>query len=185
MGQLIVVEGIDCSGKSTLVSKLADHFNCYSSGFPDRSTSIGQLINQVLQKKETISDKKALHLLFTANRFELQNTLKNMLLTQDIILDRYIYSGIAYSVAQGLDLEWCMTKEEGLLKADKVIYLDIDASVSASRKGFGDELYEKQQFLEKVVESFKTLIEEKWCIINANQSKDQVFEEACRFINSK
>eukprot|EP00835_Amoeboradix_gromovi_P001132 NODE_45_length_27728_cov_0.328387.p14 type:complete len:185 gc:universal NODE_45_length_27728_cov_0.328387:23415-22861(-) len=183
MGKLIVVEGIDRSGKSTLVTRLTTHYQCHKSGFPNRSTDIGQLINKVLTKELEIKDKKALHLLFTANRWELQEEIKTMLMTRDVVLDRYIYSGIAYSVAQGIDSKWCSNVEQGLIIPDKIIYLDLSAKTSAARKGFGDELYEKQQFLELVTDSFKSLITEEWCIIDATQSLEEVFNKAVDFIN--
>eukprot|EP00834_Sanchytrium_tribonematis_P001259 NODE_29_length_37665_cov_1.081563.p20 type:complete len:192 gc:universal NODE_29_length_37665_cov_1.081563:8955-9530(+) len=181
-GKLIVVEGIDRSGKSTLVQRLSEHFDCIKSGFPNRNTPIGKLINQILTREVVVDDINAIHLLFTANRWELQTQLSEWLKNENVILDRYIYSGIAYSVAQGIDLEWCLEKETGLLVPDKVIYLDLDAKVSAERKGFGDELYEKEKFLSLVTEAFKIQKDKNWMFIDATKSIDEVFEEAVSFI---
>ena len=183
MGKLIVVEGIDRSGKSTLVEKLSKHLNCHKSGFPDRSTPIGKLINSILTKELTLSDKHAMHLLFTANRWELQEHLRELLTTQDVVLDRYIYSGIAYSVAQGISKDWCLSKEEALIKPDKILYLDLSPTVAFARKGFGDELYEKKIFLELVVKAFMDLKTKEWCVIDATQSLDKVFDLAVEFVS--
>ncbi len=52
------------------------------------------------------------------------DTIKtNILNGITIIIDRYSYSGIAFSVAKGLDFEWCKQTENGLLKPDIIIYL--------------------------------------------------------------
>ena len=67
---------------------------------------------------------EAVHLLFSANRWEkikeIEETLKN---GTNIICDRYWYSGVAYSVAKGMDFEWCLAADKGLHQPDLVIYL--------------------------------------------------------------
>ncbi len=182
MGKLFVVEGIDRSGKSTLVAALATRYSCEIVKFPDRATPIGQLIDKVLRKEIVIENPQAIHLLFTANRWEVQNKVHALLKTGNVIMDRYYYSGIAYSVAQGLEKEWCLKKEDMLIQPDKVIYLDLKASTSASRKGFGEELYEKTLFLEKVTQVFLDLQEPHWKIINAEQSIEAVYKEAVAYL---
>lgn len=56
-----------------------------------------------------------------------------------LIVDRYSYSGIAFSAAKGLDVEWCKAPEAGLLKPDLVLLLTMTASAISKRGGFGDE----------------------------------------------
>ncbi len=41
----------------------------------------------------------------------------------NIILDRYAYSGVAFTSAKGLDLEWCKNSDKGLPKPDIVFFL--------------------------------------------------------------
>ncbi|KAH8969909.1 hypothetical protein BDL97_02G058600 [Sphagnum fallax] len=59
-----------------------------------------------------------------------------------LVVDRYSYSGVAFSAAKGLDLNWCKAREAGLLAPDLVLYLDIPAEVAAERGGYGGECYE-------------------------------------------
>ncbi|PWZ16906.1 Thymidylate kinase [Zea mays] len=40
-----------------------------------------------------------------------------------LIVDRYSYSGVAFSAAKGLDIEWCKAPENGLIAPDLVILL--------------------------------------------------------------
>ena len=74
-GALIVLEGIDRSGKSTQARMLTEFLNSRESGvaellrFPERSTAIGRMIDGYL-KQESEQDDRAIHLLFAANRWE-------------------------------------------------------------------------------------------------------------------
>ncbi|GIX61048.1 thymidylate kinase [Babesia caballi] len=53
-------------------------------------------------------------------------------------MDRYAFSGVAYSVgAEKLYYDWCVAADEGLVSPDLVVYLDNPAHVSAMRRNFG------------------------------------------------
>lgn len=41
----------------------------------------------------------------------------------NIVCDRYAYSGVAFSSAKGLPIQWCKQCDSGLPKPDLVIYL--------------------------------------------------------------
>ena len=45
---------------------------------------------------------------------------------KNVILDRYVYSGVAYSAAKGLDFNWCLTCDIGLPKPDLIFYIEIN-----------------------------------------------------------
>ncbi|XP_037066045.1 thymidylate kinase isoform X2 [Peromyscus leucopus] len=73
-GALIVLEGVDRAGKTTqglrLVTALCDSgHQAEMLRFPERSTEIGRLLNSYLEKKTELEDH-AVHLLFSANRWE-------------------------------------------------------------------------------------------------------------------
>ncbi|EFJ19714.1 hypothetical protein SELMODRAFT_418926 [Selaginella moellendorffii] len=51
-------------------------------------------------------DDRAVHILFSANRWDLKMEKKLMAGTT-LVVDRFSYSGVAFSAAKGLDLEWC------------------------------------------------------------------------------
>lgn len=89
-GAFIVFEGLDRSGKSTQVSRLLDKLHVKGKlarlqKFPgesltrsisplrvtrsDRTTTIGAMINTYLQSQTELDDR-AIHLLFSANRWE-------------------------------------------------------------------------------------------------------------------
>lgn len=73
-GALIVLEGLDRCGKTSQSSRLLKYleglgYSVESWRFPDRNTCIGQMISSYLSNKSQLDDN-AIHLLFSANRWE-------------------------------------------------------------------------------------------------------------------
>uniref|UniRef100_A0A0E0LNX5 dTMP kinase n=1 Tax=Oryza punctata TaxID=4537 RepID=A0A0E0LNX5_ORYPU len=133
-GALIVLEGLDRSGKSSQCARLLSFLQgkgCQAEGsrFPDRGTSVGQMISAYLANESELDDR-TIHLLFSANRWEKRALMERKLLGgTTLIVDRYSYSGVAFSAAKGLDIEWCKAPENGLIAPDLVVYLDVQPEV--------------------------------------------------------
>lgn len=183
MFKLIVVEGGDRSGKSSQVVKLAKKISAVTLSFPNRASHTGQLINSYLKGSLVLNDQ-TIHLLFAANRWEAVEELKTLLKTSHVILDRYSYSGIAYSVAKGMDQAWCESTEVGLPKPDLVLFFQCDPEKAALRGQYGEEIYEKVDFQRRVLEVFKLLWLKMDCvrIIDADKSIEEVEEQVSRCI---
>jgi dTMP kinase len=47
------------------------------------------------------------------------------------VCDRYCYSGVAFSAAKGMDMDWCKACDKGLIAPDCVIYLDMPVEEAA------------------------------------------------------
>ncbi|KAK9479149.1 thymidylate kinase-domain-containing protein [Lipomyces japonicus] len=170
-GVLILLEGLDRAGKTTQCQILHDKLAAIHGldrvrvqKFPDRTTSIGSTINSYLTSQSDLSDP-AIHLLFSANRWELRDALLNSLKSgKIIILDRYVPSGVAYSLAKqnpDMPLEWCLAPDKGLPEPDLTIFLDIDpgkAHAQSAREDFGKERYEVSEFQTIVRKNFKLLL---------------------------
>ncbi|KAH8583629.1 thymidylate kinase [Cryptosporidium sp. chipmunk genotype I] len=113
------------------------------------------------------------HLLFTANRWELNDYIKESLQNGvDVVCDRYSFSGIAYSSgAINLDFEWCKSREQGLISPDLVIFLDINLNLSSTRLGFGGEIYENIKDQNNVYKAYQKFSNYSfWKNIDASQS---------------
>ncbi|WVZ91517.1 LOW QUALITY PROTEIN: hypothetical protein U9M48_037676, partial [Paspalum notatum var. saurae] len=135
-GALVVLEGLDRSGKSSQCARLLSFLKgegCDAEGwrFPDRTTSVGQMISAYLANQSQLDDR-TVHLLFSANRWEKRcapsaiGLMESKLLSgTTLIVDRYSHFGVAFSAAKGLDLEWCKAPENGLIALDLGIYLDV------------------------------------------------------------
>ncbi|ASK51348.1 Thymidylate kinase [Eptesipox virus] len=184
-GKLIVFEGLDKSGKSTQCKKLYNYMlnnniKCILMTFPNRSTDIGNIIDKYLKKEINLPDE-SIHLLFSANRWEFNNILKKHIDEGvHVILDRYTFSGIAFSAAKGLDINWCKECDKGLKKADIVFYLETNFK-NLTREMFGNERYETYTFQHKVKYMYDYLInnyslDSQIEIIDASLSINDVFK---------
>lgn len=163
-GQLILVEGLDRTGKTTQTELLLDRLspNVELIKFPKRDTPIGKIINEYLTNPDYVLPDQSVHLLFSANRWEVMESIINLLNQgKNVVLDRYVYSGVAYSAAKetkGMDWQWCLAPDKGLLRPDLTLFLThSDANGQSERAGFGDERYEIQSFQDKVKREFETL----------------------------
>lgn len=179
----IVFEGADRSGKTTQTRRYVSHLRqkgvTVAEGvpwrFPDRTTGVGKMINAYL-KGETDLDDHMLHLLFSANRWEKAEIIKEKLSSgETIVVDRYAYSGVAYSVAKGLPIDWCRAPDAGLPAPDVVIYLDLSPIAARDRGDYGDERYENLEMQRAVSETFVKLRTKKWVIVDANADEETVF----------
>ena len=131
--------------------------NVSKLGFPRRESATGRMLDNYLRAKGKgwDLDDETLHMLFAANRWESALDLVSRLENgQDVVLDRFAFSGIAYSVAKGLDPRWCRTWEHGLPAPDLVLFLDVKPEAAAQRPGYGQERYERIEFRTRVRAAF-------------------------------
>ncbi|XP_041696617.1 thymidylate kinase [Coregonus clupeaformis] len=182
-GALIVLEGVDKAGKTTQCNKLVQTLQ--DSGrpaemmrFPERTTKIGQLINSYLENKRNLEDH-TVHLLFSANRWELVPLMKEKLEQGiSLVVDRYAFSGVAFTSAKpGFGLDWCMNPDVGLPKPDLVMFLQLNPSEAAQRGQFGTERYETSVFQKAVQQQFELLMKDpsvKWQVIDAARNIEDV-----------
>jgi len=197
-GAFIVIEGLDRSGKTTQTSLLNDYLA--SNGrvklikFPDRTTAIGSMIDSYLRSQSELDDH-AIHLLFSANRWEVAPTIEKLLQEgTTVICDRYAFSGIAFTYAKSLlatssvetgrlSYEWCRAPDAGLPAPDLTIFLDITPDAAKLRGGYGDERYEKEEMQRRVREVFQRIKDDvcqtggRWVVIDAGQEKEVVQRE--------
>ena len=73
-GLFVLFEGVDRCGKTTQARRLAEALSAGGERaalmrFPDRETAIGKLIDGFLAQRAELDDR-AVHLLFSANRWE-------------------------------------------------------------------------------------------------------------------
>ncbi|KAH7369156.1 thymidylate kinase [Plectosphaerella cucumerina] len=161
-GALVILEGMDRSGKTTQVKLLEQRFvelgrKVKVMRFPDRSTPIGQMIDAYL-KSAVEMDDHVIHLLFSANRWEAVKQIRTLLAAgTTIICDRYYHSGVVYSAAKqnpALSLHWARAPELGLPRPDLVLFLDLDEAAARARGGWGAEVYERGEMQKRVRDLF-------------------------------
>ncbi|KAK5116112.1 hypothetical protein LTR62_008438 [Meristemomyces frigidus] len=189
-GSLIVLEGLDRSGKSTQCERLVTFLRHSGHSvshlrFPNRSTPIGQIINNYLSGS-TQTEDHVIHLLFSANRWESAAEIERLIQKgTTVVIDRYYYSGCVYTAAKqspGMDLAWCRQPEVGLPRPDLCLFLDVSAEVAEARGGFGGERYEKREMQAKVRELFAEMRghrdeTEDVVVVTADDTVEMVGEE--------
>lgn len=182
-GLLVAFEGCDRSGKSTQCQMLVDYLK--STGrdvahmrFPDRTTAIGKSINSYLQGTTELEDH-AIHLLFSANRWEAVPKIKQLIDKGTlVIMDRYAFSGVAFTAAKkGFDVTWCKNPDRGLPSPDVVFYLDISIKDAESRGQYGEERYEKAEFQQRVADIYKQLRSDDWKVVDAMRDMNEIHME--------
>ncbi|AGO11109.1 AaceriAFR369Wp [[Ashbya] aceris (nom. inval.)] len=163
-GRLILIEGLDRVGKSTQAGVLAERLQPQAQlmRFPDRSTPVGEVLDRYLRDRDFALADQAAHLLFAANRWECAARIEAALAEgKHVILDRYVYSGAAYSAAKAvprMDLEWCAAADRGLPKPDLTLFLTQHAAAAVQREGYGAERYEQLDFQERVRAQFERVL---------------------------
>ncbi|OCF42456.1 thymidylate kinase [Kwoniella heveanensis CBS 569] len=186
-GAFIVFEGLDRCGKTTQVSRLVERLEkegktARLQKFPDRTTAIGQMIDAYLRSKADMDDR-AIHLLFSANRWECAAAIRRDLANGiTIIADRYAFSGIAFSAAKGLPFDFCLNPDTALPLPDITLYLTLSPIIASQRAAFGEERYEtdqmqrstRQQFALVAQEVVKRHGENRWREVDANGSIEEV-----------
>jgi len=161
---LLVFEGIDGCGKETQIRLLKEKRpEAVMFKYP---TKTFQMLNDYLERKVDIAPK-ALFLLFLADIANEQRKIKEALDEGKlVILDRYVFSTIAYEVKE---FHYPQAKKIvegiGFIRPDKVILLDITAETSQERKSRQKQLdryEENREYLGKVRENFLRLCEERF-----------------------
>jgi dTMP kinase len=194
-GALIVLEGVDRAGKSTQCAKLVEHLQSIGRPaelwrFPDRTTTIGTMINSYLSNTTDVDDG-CIHLLFSANRWEKREQMMETLSKGvTLVVDRYAFSGVAFTAAKGipgLNRDWCMAPDAGLVAPDAVFFLELTADAARERGGFGEERYEVPVFQQAVMKEFhhmKDMFPSTWHTIDASGSIDEVHETLKKRVES-
>ncbi|KAF8207610.1 thymidylate kinase [Mycena galopus ATCC 62051] len=190
-GAFIAIEGLDRSGKTTQVAALQNRLDAEGIPvkllkFPDRTTAIGQMIDSYLRSQSELDDR-AIHLLFSANRWELAASIEQLLAAgTTVVCDRYAFSGVAFSAAKGLPLEWCRSPDVSLPAPDVTLFLDITPEQARSRGGYGEERYEKEEMQRKVRDVFHQISSEfteaSWMTINAGREREDVAEDIWKLV---
>ncbi|KAJ2362451.1 Thymidylate kinase [Coemansia sp. RSA 2611] len=187
-GLFILFEGCDRSGKTTQSTRLVQALNAAGVAaklvkFPDRTTAIGQMIDGYLTQKAQLSDH-AVHLLFSANRWEAMDQMRADLESGiTLVVDRYAFSGVAFTAAKRLDLKWCKAPDMGLIAPDCVFFMDIHPDDAAKRAGYGEELYERREFQLEVRAKFFSMMDKSWAIIDALKNVDQLHRQIMALTN--
>jgi len=220
---LIVIEGLDGAGKSTQINRLSEYWvahghRCRQLHFPRADSSVyGELISRFLRGE--LGDIYQVNpylaaLIYAGDRFDFKPTLERWLNEGDmVLLDRYVYSNVAYQCAKVKNeedkktlREWILHMEfdyHGLPKPDLNIFLDVPFTFTRQKLENSREGSERQylkgkkdiheadlDFQEAVRESYLSLLDTDDFVkiecsdIHAILSVDQIFSKILNVLNN-
>lgn len=127
----LCVEGADGTGKTTLISGVAEQFVALKNTvrvvkFPSASSLAASIMDTLAKQHEEVDiSPQSLHLLFAADRWEGSRGIAQALQAGEVVLcDRYIWSGQAYSIARKLDDAWVCSSDYGNpVQPTHIVYL--------------------------------------------------------------
>lgn len=166
-GKLIVIEGIDGSGKSTCAKNLAEKLNSINIKtiytFEPTHSRYGAKLREGMLSEDLDAEEELL--LFVKDRKEHIEYMIKPALEEGyfIILDRYFYSSIAYQGAKGIDINRIINMHKDfIIKPDIVFifHLPIDIALNRiiSKRGIADR-FENETYLKKVDKIFHSFNE--------------------------
>ncbi|KUO88935.1 MAG: thymidylate kinase [Thermoproteus sp. JCHS_4] len=153
MGLFVAVEGIDGSGKSTVIEELRKLLPIYATKEPSDGP-IGRLIKSWALRRGT-SDPYTDALLFAADRLEhYQREIAPALGEGRVVVtERYVESSVAYQGAAGVDIKFIELINSRVPTPDVTVLLDIEPEKAVARikaRGGDAEKYERLEFLRAV-----------------------------------
>jgi dTMP kinase len=193
---LITVEGIDGSGKSTLVEKLQSLYpEAYYTCEPKSGTWLGDdVVREAISNEGHDVSSVSIFFLFLAEHADHVNNYVRPRLEDDelVVCDRYVDSRYVYQTreladeVEGDTLDWIRTVQEQKWTEmpDKTILLDIPVEVSMERLD-GGEIFEKKDKLRDYRNTYLMLAEnnDRYEVVDATQKPSAVVEECRQIVN--
>jgi len=195
MGKFIVWEGIDGSGKGTIIKETKRFL--LEKGIKEEQILVtaeptngfyGKKVRELLKTNvnPNVNAQQFLDLYVADRKEHLEKELLPSLNNSKIILcDRYKYSTFVYQSLQGIPVEKIKELHKGMLIPDLIFILDVSPRISLKRisKRKQLEAFEKQDFLEEVRKGFlaskETFPNENIQIIDASKEIREVKKQVC------
>ena len=166
-GRLIAFEGLDGSGKSTQLERLATRLRAsgcdvVTTREPTEFPS-GKRIREMARSGEELEPEEELRWFVEDRRVHVDEVITPALRADRIVLtDRYYLSTVAYQGARGLDYEKILgDSEDEFPIPDLVLLLEIDPQIAFDRvQARGSEIegvFEQRDFLSRVASVFDIL----------------------------
>ena len=189
-GKLIVIEGIDGSGKTTIAKSVVNELK--ASGIKSVYTYEPyneELIKMIESKGKELGAIMETLLLAADRYLHIKNVIEPYINKGfAVVCDRYYYSSIAYQGARGADKNWIRIVNYFVVEPDIAIYLDVDPELGIKRlKGSKRKLkyLEEMRLLHKVRENYLQMVNEgKLIYVDARNPIERVKNEVMKLIKN-
>lgn len=191
-GYLIVLEGIDGTGKSTQAKLLAEALREQGHRvILSREPTDGAFGRRLRESATTgrLSPEEELQLFHQDRREHVETLIEPALQSGEIvILDRYYFSTMAYQGVRGFDpQEIRKVNEEFAPQPDLLLHLDLSLDTALQRIGVRDgqtNEFEQRESLQLCSEIFRSVQDDFVKVIDANQSIEQIHEAILETVNA-
>lgn len=204
----VVFEGLDGSGKSSLMKRLETHLkNLGQSLIMTREpggTIVGDEIREIILKKQAEPPSARTELLlYQASRAQHVDLVIRPALAQNkwVLCDRFSASSIAFQGGgRGISLdqvEWLNNFATNLLKPHLTVLLDLSVDESKKRRSNRENLTavaedrieaEADSFHEKVRQGFLAQAKadpQNWLVLNAAHTPDELYEQLVKNLTER
>lgn len=173
-GKFIVVEGLDGSGKTTLIENIVNSLN----GIVPIKSLIdilprGKCIRECIGNKEHYGNDLSIALLYLSETTRVKDIIEEYLKNGvDVIVDRWFYSTMAYTNNKYIDIIDNVSKY--LPNIDMTIYVDVDLDTIVKRLSnrLGEDVFTNKDKLVNVGNCYKELKMSNQIIFNNNFEDD-------------
>ena len=200
MVTLIVVEGIDGSGKSTQIHLLdrwlrSEGYNVFFTEW-NSSTSVKEITSKGKKKALlTPTTFSLLHATDFADRYE-RNIYPLLRAGYIVLADRYIYTALARDIVRGCNKKWVENIYDYAIKPDIVFYYKVPIDIAVNRIISGrpklkyyeagmdlklskDEYESYRMFQSKIIEEYESMINpEKFTVMDGTMDIEEQQEIA-------
>ena len=190
-GKLIVIEGIDGTGKSTQATMLAEHLRSQGHEVVQSFEPTNGPWGSKLRASATtgrLSIEEELDLFLKDRRQHVEELIRPTIERGGIVvLDRYYFSTMAYQGARGVDPQEIRdTNESFAPQPDILLILDLPVDVALKRIGVRDgeaNEFEKRESLQFCRDLFLSLRDESFTyVIDTNASIQEVHAQIVKNI---
>lgn len=174
-GRLIVIEGIDGAGKTTICNRLTKDYDFRYMSQPE-DTWVGRAARKALREDVDPACDLFLHMAAHANQ---QPRIRKILDENDIVMDRYYHSRVAYqSVASHFTAKQIDDFHTGWsIVPTTTVILDVDPRAAMKRSGDNGDKFEETEFLSQVrqryIDQYKNA--DNVGFVDASMPEEQVY----------
>lgn len=202
--RFIAFEGLDGSGKSTLIQGLKSEFEgrglTYVVSREPGGTTLGAEVRQMLLRIDGEAPvPRAEALLYQADRAQHVDTLIRPALARGdwVLSDRFAASSVAFQAAgralKREEIDWLNHFSTGGLEPDLYVLLDLSVEESLRRlRGRGQEAdrFEREQsaFHESVRQAYLTMARarpEQWLVLSASEKPERLGAELLKHLKER
>ena len=194
-GKLVVVEGIDGSGKSTQIGLLEKWLQFKGIQVFLTEWNSSEMVRQITskgKKRGTLTPTTfcLLHATDFADRYE-RNIFPLVHAGYVVLADRYVYTAYARDVVRGCNPRWIREVYDFAIKPDLVFYFRVSIDVASERilggrpklkyyeagmdLNLSNDLYESYRiFQSRIIDQYETMIKsERFVVINGSSGIEE------------